>query len=392
MGNETKKYNGKSHALLAAVKSGEIIAAEALLRAVASVDIQDTEDENTPLHRAIINKDWYMLELLLNWGADITVKNKKGKTPAVLAAEIDYIAGIKLIASKRNTDAEDRADYASALKLMVWKNHRNTAEALLEVGADPNKSLCLHVAALRSDLEMVRLLLGYGADQNAEDSSNKTPIQVASDHERWPHVTMMANWRAPTPLALFEMLKTCHPLHNIEYEKLAWRKPQLFAHMLRLPTLELKQEAFNLSLDIRHPFNKLYSTKRGLFTTDYNSGYLKKLADEHKAIKSKMMQTDMDCLPEDRGDSCEASHVATAPPLTPPLSPDRVEPVLPVSSNMIELMPLLPSAGIQTLMRQVEELPSPSHLRSFTVFNPNANVTSNTSSANQPKKESSYSM
>ena len=59
----------------------------------------------------------------------------------------------------------------------------DTARRLLELGADPNiyrNSTPLHQASSCGLLEVVRLLLSYGAKVNVKDKEGKTPFQVAA--------------------------------------------------------------------------------------------------------------------------------------------------------------------------------------------------------------------
>lgn len=388
MEKRVREFNGKSHALLAAVKSGQMIATEALVRSGASPDIQDEETGDSALHIALAKKNWDMINLLLDCGADITIKNNKDKTPIRHSAEQGYVEGIKLIASKRNTDAEDQADFASALALMVSQDHQETARVLLESGADPDKitysfkksageistsNSCLHMAANSGNVEMVRLLLTFGADPNAKNSSNKTPIELASLKSHWSTVTLMANWCSSTPKAIFEMLNENKPLQDDQYSKIAWYKPAVYAYMLRLP-LEIKMGVLDHSLDKRHSLYKFFATQRGFLATSENKGFLKRITDEHKIHKIKMVQQlkrkSEECKKiientEEVRDH-QLLHLASAPPLTPPLSPAPVRsefyPAL--INGQLLFQPVYsppPEAprGIDTLLGELQALPSP---------------------------------
>ena len=86
--------------------------------------------------------------LLINNGADIHAKNKKGQTP---------LHSVK---------------------------HSEVAKVLIDKGADVNVKdnegkTPLHVA---NDIVMIRILVDRGADINAEDNEGKTPAQTAGDN------------------------------------------------------------------------------------------------------------------------------------------------------------------------------------------------------------------
>ena len=66
---------------------------------------------------------------------------------------------------------------------------RETMRMLLERGADPNAKqqldyTPLHTAASRGDVEMAKLLLAHGADANARGSDGLSPADVARTHEQ----------------------------------------------------------------------------------------------------------------------------------------------------------------------------------------------------------------
>ncbi|HET7710811.1 MAG TPA: ankyrin repeat domain-containing protein [Thermoanaerobaculia bacterium] len=73
---------------------------------------------------------------------------------------------------------------------------------LLEHGADPNAQqqmdyTPMHTAASRGDFDVARLLLRYGADPHAPGSDGKTPATVARDHQQ----DAFAEWIESLPAA-----------------------------------------------------------------------------------------------------------------------------------------------------------------------------------------------
>lgn len=94
---------------------------------------------------------------LLDAGADCNVRDKKGQTPLMVAA--------------------DNISYGAALYL-------------LSRGADPNLSdrdgnTALHLACAGADLSMICLLVGHGADITVRDEGGKTPEQIVRDLPEW---------------------------------------------------------------------------------------------------------------------------------------------------------------------------------------------------------------
>lgn len=122
---------------------------------------------NTPLHHALWLADLEAAEILLKRGADINFYNSIGRTP---------------------------------LHEAVWNERHDVARFLLEKGADINKltvekkvryedkerdlfgrggELCLHIALYLSDMEMLRMLLEFGADLSHESQKPWTAFDLA---------------------------------------------------------------------------------------------------------------------------------------------------------------------------------------------------------------------
>lgn len=111
---------------------------------------------STPLHYAAEKNKGECIKLLVNYGADVNIKNKHGDTPLHLASQFVRLKSVK---------------------------------ALLKCGADPNISgqddkIVLEYA-IRSDdysqekIEIVNLLLSHGADINKSDKRGYTLLHYA---------------------------------------------------------------------------------------------------------------------------------------------------------------------------------------------------------------------
>jgi len=94
-----------------------------------------------------------------------------------------------------NSGSVDACDSCGATPLFwaVWALHLETAKALLDNGADPNKATHggetpLHIAADVGDKEMVELLLSYGADISPKNNDQETPLFYGADH---PHIVKL---------------------------------------------------------------------------------------------------------------------------------------------------------------------------------------------------------
>jgi len=205
--------NGQT-ALHRAVRTGAREAVDLLLARGADVNAKDKSGE-TPLHIASLQSSSAMAEALLAKGADVNVQDLKGDTPLQIATANNRVEVARvLLANKANPDIKNsqgsaalhaaagngeteivrllvaskanlevRADALgwTPLHYAVANGNRETAEVLLNAGADvnariPNGETPLHLAAARNNKQLVELLLAAHADVNAQDNAGTTPL------------------------------------------------------------------------------------------------------------------------------------------------------------------------------------------------------------------------
>jgi ankyrin repeat protein len=143
-------------ALFAAVRQDDVSATEALISAGANVNATEKLSRFTPIIIATLrnNPDTFML--LLEAGADASIIDKDQNTLLHHAASNDSLDVAAILLEKDIIDLE----------------HKRTLYGLTP----------LHAAAEKGYLEMVELLIAYGADIEAEDDWNDTPLNIASYH------------------------------------------------------------------------------------------------------------------------------------------------------------------------------------------------------------------
>jgi ankyrin repeat protein len=154
----------------AACESGRLDIVEWLLNRGADVNIQGYQPDKAPLHYAVRYGHPHILQLLIEHNADIDIqRGHLGNSTLHLAAHRD-----------------------------VDGDHVNFMQALLDHGANPNarddhNATPLHhsswwkresYSALHGTVEGTRLLLKHGAIIDAEDNEGKTPLQLALDNGR----------------------------------------------------------------------------------------------------------------------------------------------------------------------------------------------------------------
>lgn len=212
-----------------AVCDGDAKLVNFILRLGANPDSRDSY-ERTALHLAILKRRPELIEVLLNYKADILdvggfLKPKSALSFIVfqklelekkqmpdLAQElynIGVIANLILQFGMVNLDENyyrlcgailngdffalrqlveqmndvnfSPAKIESLLEFAVDLNQLEIVEFLLIRGADPNRGLVLFRALRQKNLEMVKLLLSYRADVNCGNESKMTPLYYATN-------------------------------------------------------------------------------------------------------------------------------------------------------------------------------------------------------------------
>jgi ankyrin repeat protein len=162
---------------------------------------RDGQSGWTPLHVAVAECQADAVRVLVDAGADLTVRTEHHRSPLHVALEscpdlvpllvelgavVDAPSAAYLDDIERLTalldDGADLDDPASGLDLLSWAafgGAQGTAELLLERGANADGG-ALHAAATRTRLALVRLLLDAGADVDRRDPrTGRAPLHAA---------------------------------------------------------------------------------------------------------------------------------------------------------------------------------------------------------------------
>ena len=194
--------------LMAAARSGDVPTVEQLLADGADVDAREHERGQTALMWAVAQQHADVARVLIRNGADLDARTKVyhqlentagntntsgnfrmahgGSTPLLFAARSGDVETAKvLVGAGANVD-DITASGASALVVAAHSGHGPLAIYLLEQRADPNAAgagyTALHAAVLRSQIQLVKVLLDHAADPNARVEHGTPGRRFSADY------------------------------------------------------------------------------------------------------------------------------------------------------------------------------------------------------------------
>jgi ankyrin repeat protein len=166
--------------LHAAALGGHVEVVKLLLHHGADVNIFS---HNKPLHYAAMNGHIEVAQILIAHGADINAKGTDEYTPLGTAVSNLQVDMVEYLLSK-GADVNARAIYGcSPLHTAVSKRNIELARLLSEHGANTNFKCngrtALIDSVLNDDAEMTEMLLSFGANVNAKDDYENTPLYIS---------------------------------------------------------------------------------------------------------------------------------------------------------------------------------------------------------------------
>jgi ankyrin repeat protein len=178
-----KPVDPRITALIAAVRAGNHSEIEQQIAGSPEAVNGKDGGGSTALHHAAGYGPLANIELLIDKGADVNAKNRRGSTPLHWAIHDE--AKVRLLVSKgADVNARQQQGRTPLYLAAMLGDSVQTMRLLLNAGADPNLASAngqapLMMAASRGNVEGIRLLIERGAQVNAKDGAGETALMAA---------------------------------------------------------------------------------------------------------------------------------------------------------------------------------------------------------------------
>ncbi|MEZ6060893.1 MAG: ankyrin repeat domain-containing protein [Planctomycetaceae bacterium] len=231
-------------------------------------------DGETPLHVAVRRRRNGAAEILLEYGAEINLKNAHGKTAYAHAIRRGFVETAELLSSR---GASPELNAADRLAVAVVSGRLDGARAILAEHpraartGNPEEDRLLADVAGRQNSEAVILLIAAGADLAAPGLDSGTPLHQAAWFGQPANARLLID--AGAPLDIFDNVHNSSPLgwavHGSRYSGDADRHQAAYE--------ELVQMLLDAGSSLHYPDQPDTSTYLTRLRTDATPGVLARL-------------------------------------------------------------------------------------------------------------------
>jgi ankyrin repeat protein len=160
------------------------------------VSSRRTTDDATPLHLALRNGHVKAACRLVEWGADLTARNKSGETPLSFALSSHEVGAARMLIKYGADVTTQDNDGWTPLHHTSYLGELDVTRILIERGADLTAQTYygktpLHLASQEGQVGVVRILFEHGACATAQDEGGETPLHLASEKGQVDVVRML---------------------------------------------------------------------------------------------------------------------------------------------------------------------------------------------------------
>ncbi|KAJ8669780.1 hypothetical protein QAD02_001039 [Eretmocerus hayati] len=198
----------KHHELRKAVQSRNLRLVQDLIKEGAPVNdilekVYGVVSYETPLHLAVISRCPEIVKVLLDNGADRHSRNWNEETPLILAAKMQNITLIDLLLSNESSNLEDLNHLShlhiacmrgnlEVVKVLLSKSKREALDAAVKTSSMYwSQFTPLHFAVLFEQIEVVEYLLNCGSDMTIKDTKELTPLHLAYEQRNEMIIDML---------------------------------------------------------------------------------------------------------------------------------------------------------------------------------------------------------
>ena len=158
---------------------------QVLIDAGADIEVKD-EEGYSPLLRVSKSGALNVVKMLVEAGADVCVTDNKGRTCLIFAAHKGHTETVRYLVGLKDVDVNQSGDeVCSALRRAVVGNHADVVQVLIDAGADIETKdqkgrSPLHNAGSSGALDVLKTLVKAGADVCVTDSTGRTCLIFAA--------------------------------------------------------------------------------------------------------------------------------------------------------------------------------------------------------------------
>lgn len=177
---ESRGYSAAVRDLIVAAGAGDNESLDLFEQAGVPIDSTDAVG-NTALIRAASAGREETVEKILGMGADPRHVNGVGRDALISASAMGYAEVARMLSSRGADPALRDSEGWSALSIAAYNGHADTVSLLSAQASPEDIDDALLVASFGGDLDVLRTLLGQGANINARSPEGKTPLMIASN-------------------------------------------------------------------------------------------------------------------------------------------------------------------------------------------------------------------
>merc|ERR1712100_843864 len=157
------------------------------------------EDGDTLLHHAVIGRNAFVTQLIINYKGDLSIRDSFGRYPLHFAVQSGHLPTVQLVIKQTDESHFDVRDkngwnvfhYAAALDKKDVIQHLLKLDSSKISSITKDKRTLLHIAASNGHVDTITLLINNGVDPNIRSSSRQTALDIANDNNHTKCISIL---------------------------------------------------------------------------------------------------------------------------------------------------------------------------------------------------------